>query len=201
MVITIDSSDDEMEVIVNLCNEVEDITNNSSDEEMEVDNVQDDPDDVYNVDYDGHVNNLLDAIENDIEINNVQEEGGFLLEPIEDQDVGLIEEHEEIQPSEDSDYGSDCDEESSDVQFIDTVQLRSIDSDSRVCVIYSYNIPWQIIELCNDCFMRNKDVFTNMWVIQRHETKRYRDIQHQYCHDCRAPLYIIFQRNICPVCN
>jgi len=117
---------------------------------------------------------------------------------------GVFDNMEVIEPIYDLDYSSDdCSDnfdETTTVQFTGTAEILTINASSKVCVSYCYHIPCDTIKLCTNCFKRNVDLFPHIYTIHQHRTMRFNAIEQESCSDCHAPLYIIYTRNICPIC-
>ena len=172
------ADDEEMEV---------EVITISDDEEV----VDDDEYDMYDPVYDREVNIFLDDIEEvDFEPDIIDQE---------EEEAAAAEEH---QPLIDDGYASDTGViESSREMTLYNDDIISLNENTRVCVVFSYVAPWGSIKLCSPCFMRNRERFAIISVIERHETMRYRDVPHHHCIDCQERVFVIFLANMCPVCQ
>lgn len=73
------------------------------------------------------------------------------------------------------------------------------------CAIYSYYIIGNNYVACADCMPRSinqndEDNDELMSVTRKHVTAPYDALDGKYCSGCRAPVFIIFQCNMCPIC-
>lgn len=113
---------------------------------------------------------------------------------------------EELHPlSDDSDYASDCSDDSDDAEIINKVvsasELRALNANTKHCAIYFYYSTGGALAVCATCMIQLTDVnLGSMHAVVKHEIKAHDALGGRWCSNCRDPLHQIYPSNVCPMC-